>query len=122
MPAQMAPLIKQLYEIETPTLQVRPTKNYRVPICRTAIQPLDNVWGSLELILFIFQILTFCQSNLGMIPYKYLQNSTMKRQSNCVTRVTFNFITMKHVQLGIDVTQEHRANGNLVPRSNLMAK
>lgn len=107
MPTQMSRLIKQLYQIKATTFQVGPAKDDRVAISRAATQTLDHVWGPLELIFLILQVLAFRQSNKRTVPHKHLKNSTMQGRGNGVRGIAFNIVTMKQVQPRVNVTRKH---------------
>ena len=42
-----------------------------------------------------------------MVPHKYLKNGTMEGLGDRVTRVTFNFVFLKQIQLRINMAQEY---------------
>ena len=107
----MPRLIKQLHQIKAATLQVRPAEFDRVTISRTATQTLNHVWGSLELIFHEPQFPALCQSDRRTVLYEHMKNSTMEGQSNSIARVAFNLISMKQVQLRINMAQKHERGG-----------
>ena len=78
-------------------------KDCGVAVSGTATQTLDHVRGSLELILHILQIPTLSQSGGRLIPYKHLEDSTVKGRGDGITGVAFNFISIKQIQLGVNM-------------------
>ena len=97
-------LIKQFYQTEDASLQVRLAKDDGVVVSRIATQPLDHVWGSLELILHIIQIPTLSQSDGRLIPHEHLKDSAVERRNDSIIGVTLNLIPIKPIQLKLNMT------------------
>ena len=77
-PTQVLRLIEQLYQVKAAKFQVRPAEDDRVTISRTATQTLDHVWGSLEFVFHILQVLAICQSDKREVPHEHLKNTIVK--------------------------------------------
>lgn len=107
-PTQVPSLIEQLYQSKAATFQVEPTEDDRMNINKTATQTLDHVWGSLKFVFYILQVPAFCQSDRRAVPHEHLKNNIVEGQSNGVAGVSFKLISVKQVQLRVNLAQKHR--------------